>query len=163
MASVYLDAIVDWCTHEDSRVFKREFICPGATWNALQYYQPLVCLDACHTKNKKYPCQLFVATILDGNMRGLTLCYGIACVENGDCNWTWFLHLLEKSIHNIHNLSIPFIFYRQKGLIEVVREVFPEKVHGHCGIHLKGNVRTNHGKAAEKCFWGVFYAHTKSH
>lgn len=84
VSNVDLDAIVDLSTHKDSRVFKRAFICPGAMHKALQYCQPFVCLNACHMKNHKYPGQLFVAIALDGNMRGFTLCYAIAPMENGD-------------------------------------------------------------------------------
>lgn len=105
---VDLDIVVDWDTHADNRVFKRAFICLGATRHAFQYTQPLVCLDACHTKNQKYPIQLFVATMLDGSMKGYTLWYVVAPMENTD-NWIWFLCLLEKSIHNIHPCHPPHI------------------------------------------------------
>lgn len=86
------------------------------------------------------------------------MCYAIAPVENED-NWTWFMRLLLKSIDNIDDPTIPFISDRQKGLINVVREVFPGKVHGNCAHHLKGNVKTKHGKAANRFFWGGVYAH----
>lgn len=53
-------------------------------------------------------------------------------------------------------MTFPFLhFYRQKGLIVVVREVFLGKVHGSCAHHLCANVKTNHGKYVEKFFWGL--------
>lgn len=75
---------VDWSNHEDINVFHRAFIAPSATWHALHYYPLVVALDACYTKNRKFPCQLFLATVLDGNMQGLILGYAIALVENTD-------------------------------------------------------------------------------
>lgn len=45
-------AVVDWSTQGDTRVFNRAFICPLATCDALKYCQPIICLDACHTKNR---------------------------------------------------------------------------------------------------------------
>lgn len=82
--------VVDRNAMEDSRIFERAFICPSATRDALKYYQPMICLDACHTKNHKYPTQLSLATVHNSNSRIVILCYAVAPVENLD-NWTWFL------------------------------------------------------------------------
>lgn len=89
--------IVDWSNHEDNSIFKQALICPSATCFALVYSQPMIFLDACHTKNKKYHTQLFVAAIVDGTMQGFVMCYATGLVENED-NWTWFLRLLLKAI-----------------------------------------------------------------
>lgn len=102
------DSVLDWSNHEDSRIFNRAFICPNATRSALRFNQPLVCVDACHTKNRKYPTQLFVATVLDGFMHGVIMCYALAPVENTD-NWTWFLHLMLKAIDGINDVVIPLV------------------------------------------------------
>lgn len=103
--------VVDWSNYEDSKVFNCAFTTPSATRNALRYCQLVISLDACHTKNHKYPCQLFLTNILDGNMQGLILGYAIVPVENTN-NWSWFLRMLEKSIDGIGDLAIPLIFYR---------------------------------------------------
>lgn len=58
---------------------------------------------------------LFVATILDGSMRGFALAYAIAPVENAD-NWAWFLCLLLKSVDNIDDPSIPPDFLSVEGI-----------------------------------------------
>lgn len=95
-------------------------------------------------------------------MHGFTLYYVIAPMENG-ANWIWFLIcMIEKFIHGINDTAIPFMSDKQKGLIEEVCGVFLEKVHGAHAHHLRGNVKTNHGKAACEFFWSVVYAHTKS-
>lgn len=86
-------------------------------------------------------------------MQGLVPCFAIALVETKE-NWAWFLRLVLKSIENVDDLSIPLISDRQKGLIAAEREVFPDKVHGNCAHHLHANVKTNHGRLAEKFFLG---------
>lgn len=86
------NAIVDWCCHEHSPVFKRDFVCPS-TRVALLYTQPYICLDACHTKKRKYHVQLFLATALDRNSEVAILAYALAPIENIE-NWTWFVDLL---------------------------------------------------------------------
>lgn len=69
--------------------------------------------------------QLFIATILDGNMGVLTLCYALAPIKNTE-NWTWFLDLVAKSIHGVGEATMPFIFDRCKGLLAKVRDIFPD-------------------------------------
>lgn len=155
------ECVVDWAAGDETRVFKRAFICPSATRDALRYTQSVICLDACHTKNKKYPSQLFVAIVLDGEMQVYILCYALAPVENTN-NWTWFLEMMDRSICRIKDEAIPFISDRQKGLVAAIRDVFPEKLHGHCAQNLRGNVKTNHGKVAVNMFWGAVYAYTKN-
>lgn len=53
--------------------------------------------------------QLFLATILDGNMGVLILAYAIASAENID-NWTWFFKMLQKSINGVGDPSYPIHF-----------------------------------------------------
>jgi hypothetical protein len=103
-----IDSITGWSTRENSSIFEREFICPLATRKALSYLQPQVSLDACHTKNRKFPCQLFLATALDGNSKVFIFCFAIAPVEN-HVNWFWFCSLLRDSIEGVGDISIPLI------------------------------------------------------
>jgi hypothetical protein len=86
ISSVDNRAIVTWNPERDDNTFMRAFICPGATRAALPLVQPLICLDACHSKNRKYPTQIFLATSLDGNNQIVILCFAIAPVENTE-NW----------------------------------------------------------------------------
>lgn len=83
--------VVDWNTMDDGHTFEQSCICPYATRGMLKYCQLVVCLDACHTKNCKYPTQLFLATVHDGDLRIVILCYAMTpSIENLE-NWTWFL------------------------------------------------------------------------
>lgn len=100
--------VVDWSNHEDSKVFKKAFIYPSTTKDALWFSQVVVSLDAYQTKTHKYLCQLFVAIVLDGFMCGVIVYYVIAPVENED-NWTWFLKLSKESIHKVQDVVIPLI------------------------------------------------------
>lgn len=152
--------IVDWSTEPHSKVFRRAFVCPSATRSMLQYCQPMVCLDACHTKNRKYPTQLFLATTLDGNGQVVILCYAVAPVEN-KAHWVWFLELMRASLYGIDDPWIPLISNRQKGLLPAVAQVFPTKVHCACAVHIRGNVKKQFGKAAADFFTGCVYANTK--
>ncbi|KAL3697567.1 hypothetical protein R1sor_011643 [Riccia sorocarpa] len=46
---------VDWEPQLDSRAFKRMFVCPSASGRSFPYMRPHVGLDACHSKNQRYP------------------------------------------------------------------------------------------------------------
>ncbi|CAM6114845.1 unnamed protein product [Calypogeia fissa] len=113
----------------------------------LQFCQPLVALDACHTKNRKYPTQVFLATAIDGNSNIVILCYAVAPTETKE-SWVWFLRLMRKSLHGIDDSWIPLISDRAKGLLPAVEEVFPGKIHAYFSVHLRGNVKVKFGKAA---------------
>lgn len=152
--------IVDWDTSELTTILHMAFLCLSATWKAIEFCQPVLALDACHTKNQKYPVQLFIASVLDGNMEIVILCFGLAPMENTE-NWTWFLGNLDRSIEGVENLIPPFIGDGQKGLKAVVRDVFPGKVHGYCAQHLRGNVKTKFGKAAEQFFMFCVYTNSR--
>lgn len=75
-------AIVDWDTWDSTMIFHKEFLCLSATRKALEFCQHVLALDACHTKNQKYPVQLFIALVLDGNMEIVILCFGLVPMEN---------------------------------------------------------------------------------
>lgn len=142
-------------------MFHRAFVCPSATRLALQYCQPVVALDVCHTKNRKYPMQPFLTSVLDGNMEVLILCFALAPVENTD-NWSWFLKLLDNcSIQGIEEVKLSLVSDRQKGLKAAVRDVFPGKVHAYCAHHIRGNVKTKFGKAAEQFFLFCVYTNSR--
>ncbi|KAL3697616.1 hypothetical protein R1sor_011692 [Riccia sorocarpa] len=150
-------AIVDWDTFEDSCTFRRLFVCPSATRPILRFCQKMVALDACFTKNKKYPTQLFLATVHDGNSQIVPLAYGLAPVENFE-NWMWFLHNLKISIQDLSSDEVFIVSDRQKGLEKAVSEMLPENPHMHCGHHLKMNVQKHFGKVAVQVLQNLFHA-----
>lgn len=127
-------AMVDWSTQGDTRVFNGGFVSPSTMRDALNYCQLVLCLDACHTKNKIFPKQVFMAMVLDGNMGVLTLCYALAPVENIE-NWTWFLDFVAKSIYGVEEAIVPFIYKCCKGLLAIVHDIFLDVIHMHCANH----------------------------
>lgn len=140
-----LHAIVDWDSSDGTTIFQRAFLCPSTTYKVLEFCQPMIGLDVCHTKNQKYPVQLFIAFVLHGNMEILILCFALAPMENTK-NWSWtFLRILDKSVEGVKNLILPFISDRHKGLKAIVKEVFPSKFHSYCLQHLRGNVKMYQG------------------
>ncbi|CAM6101010.1 unnamed protein product [Calypogeia fissa] len=84
-------------------------------------------------------------------MEVLPLCYAVAPTENYD-NWKWFLDCMDGCVSNVAAIVVPFMSNRCKGLIAVVKDTFPGKIHGMCAHHLRANVKTQFGKAAEGFF-----------
>ncbi|KAL3689654.1 hypothetical protein R1sor_015963 [Riccia sorocarpa] len=117
----------------------------------------MVALDACFTKNKKYPTQLFLATVHDGNIQIVPLAYALAHLENFE-NWMWFLHNLRISIQGLSSKEVFIVSDMQKGLEKAVSEVLPENPHMHCGHHLKMNVQKHFGKVAVQVLQSLFHA-----
>ncbi|KAL3699915.1 hypothetical protein R1sor_017937 [Riccia sorocarpa] len=74
--------VVEWSTWDDAtQLFRQAFISPSASRNVLSFTQKVIALDACHTKNHKYPAQLFLAMVLDGNNQALILAFALAPEE----------------------------------------------------------------------------------
>ncbi|CAM6121408.1 unnamed protein product [Calypogeia fissa] len=154
------EAVVDWSAMAPNNTFKRAFVCPSTCRHALFHTQPLVCFDACHTKNQKFPTQVFLATCMDGESKNVILCWAVAPTENKE-NWIWFLENARKSIHTLDACFIPLMSDRQKGLLAAVEQVFPNQWHVVCAQHLKGNVKTNFSKGAAQFFSSYVYANTR--
>ncbi|KAL3698659.1 hypothetical protein R1sor_012735 [Riccia sorocarpa] len=149
-------AVVDWHRFDGTCVFMRAFVSPSACRNVLRYCQKYVALDACFTKNKKYPTQLFIATTVDGNSHVVPLAYAVAPTENYE-NWRWFIQNLVASIEGLESRNVIIVSDRQKGLEKAVAEVLPRNFHMHCAHHLKMNVIKHFGAAAGKAFLTLVY------
>ncbi|KAL3699742.1 hypothetical protein R1sor_017764 [Riccia sorocarpa] len=149
-------AVVDWYRFDGTCVFMRAFVCPSACRNVLRYCQKIVALDACFTKNKKYPTQLFIASTVDGNSQVLPLAYAVAPTENYE-NWKWFIQNLMASMEGLESPNLIIVSNRQKGLEKAVAEVLPRNFHMHCAHHLKMNVQKHFGTAAGKAFLTLVY------
>lgn len=90
-------SVVNWSTNPNCTIFQHAFICPSTTRSAMNYCQPQVSLDTCHTKNMKFYSQLLMATTLNGNSEVVIFNFALAPVENIE-NWTWFCTLLRVFI-----------------------------------------------------------------
>ncbi|KAL3698338.1 hypothetical protein R1sor_012414 [Riccia sorocarpa] len=73
---------VDWEPQPDNRAFRSMFVCPSASGRSFPYMRPHVGLDACHSKNQRYPSFIMLATCLDGNNNISIIAYAIVDREN---------------------------------------------------------------------------------
>ncbi|KAL3694280.1 hypothetical protein R1sor_007931 [Riccia sorocarpa] len=142
---------VDWEPQPDSRAFRRMFVCPSASGRSFPFMRPHVALDACHSKNQRYPSFIMLATCLDGNNNISILAYAIVDRENEE-NWVWFLIHLRGAMTGIESQEIQYVSDRCKGIINAVRNIFPGASHVHCTIHLQRNVKQRFGTEMEKFF-----------
>ncbi|KAL3677408.1 hypothetical protein R1sor_027356 [Riccia sorocarpa] len=142
---------VDWEPQHDSRAFRRMFVCPSASGKSFPYMRPHVGLDACHSKNQRYPSFIMLATCLDGNNNISIIAYAIVDRENEE-NWVWFFIHLRGAVTRIDSPEIQYVSDRCKGIINAVRNIFPGASHVHCTIHLQRNVKQRFGTEMEKFF-----------
>ncbi|KAL3677398.1 hypothetical protein R1sor_027346 [Riccia sorocarpa] len=142
---------VDWEPQPDSRAFRRMFVCPSASGRSFPYMRPHVGLDACHSKNQRYPSFFMLATCLDGSNNISIIAYAIVDRENEE-NWVWFLIHLRGAVTGIDSPEIKYVSDRCKGIINAVRNIFPGASHVHCTIHLQRNVKQRFGTEMEKFF-----------
>ncbi|KAL3692819.1 hypothetical protein R1sor_006470 [Riccia sorocarpa] len=68
---------VEWEPQPDGRAFRRMFVCPSASGKSFPYMRPHVGLDACHSKNQRYPSFIMLATCMDGNNNISIIAYAI--------------------------------------------------------------------------------------
>ncbi|KAL3680149.1 hypothetical protein R1sor_023105 [Riccia sorocarpa] len=142
---------VDWEPQPDSRAFRRMFVCPSASGRSFPYMRPHVGLDACHSKNQRYPSFIMLATCLDGNNNISIIAYAIVDREIEE-NWVWFLIHLRGAVTGIDSPEIQYVSDRRKGIINAVRNIFPGASHVHCTIHLQHDVKQRFGTEMEKFF-----------
>ncbi|KAL3695976.1 hypothetical protein R1sor_010052 [Riccia sorocarpa] len=140
---------VEWEPHAESRAFRRIFVCPSACGKSFPFMRPHVGLDACHSKNQKYPTFIMLVACMDGN--NTLIAFGMVDKENED-NWNWFLNHLRRFVTGIQASHVQFVSDRCKGIINAIRNNFPGQSHVHCTIHLQRNVKKRFGVQMEKLF-----------
>ncbi|KAL3698507.1 hypothetical protein R1sor_012583 [Riccia sorocarpa] len=151
-------AIVNYSTVDG--VFTRAFVCPSATQGVLRFCQKMIAMDACHTKKKKYPTLLVLATTVDGNNNIIVLAYGIAPVEDRE-TWCWFVGNLKHAIHGLASPNVLIVSDRQKGLVDAVADELPSNEHVHCTFHLRMNLKRYFGAQVSQYFHRLIYTETK--
>ncbi|KAL0249424.1 hypothetical protein GEMRC1_004656 [Eukaryota sp. GEM-RC1] len=115
--------------------FHRLFVALHSCIRGFEYCRPLVQIDGTHLHNK-YRQVMLTSTTVDAQGQLFPLGFAVVSGENLD-NWRWFLHQFKDSFGN--NVST-FISDREKGLLEAVRQVYPESNHSYCLRHLTKNV-----------------------
>ncbi len=145
---------------DDEDRIDRFFVCPAVLANKLRFIRPVISLDACHL-NSDAKGTLYIATGKSGNNELFPFAFTIASTNENKSGWKFFLGHLKTtcpllSVPHVQLRCYPysnfsFISDRDKGLLEAIKEVFPENHHMFCMEHLQRNVATNCGPLAAKC------------
>ncbi|CAO2149444.1 unnamed protein product [Urochloa humidicola] len=99
--------------------------------------RPIICLDGCHIKTK-YGGQILTAVGIDPNDCIFPIAIGIVEVESL-ITWKWFLETLKEDLGIDNTYPWTIMTDKQKGLIPVVQQVFPDSEHIFCVRHLYSN------------------------
>ncbi|KAK8691671.1 hypothetical protein V6N13_075171 [Hibiscus sabdariffa] len=126
--------------HLDNRLFQRMYICLQACKQGFKAAcRPIICLDGCHIKNY-YGGFLLSAVGVDGNDSLYPICWAVVEAEN-ESSWHWFLSLMMTDLEMTNSYHFTFMSDKQKGLIEVLLELFPHCQHRKCVRHLYANFK----------------------
>ncbi|GJR32679.1 heat stress transcription factor B-4-like protein [Tanacetum coccineum] len=106
------------------KVFQRIYVCLGALNLGFRACRrDLLGLDGAFMKGL-FPGQVLVAVGLDSNNRIYPLVYALVEAESKS-SWCWFLQYLGDDIDLHPNSNFTFIVDRQKGIIPVIKIVYP--------------------------------------
>ncbi|XP_076941564.1 uncharacterized protein LOC143611177 [Bidens hawaiensis] len=112
----------------------------------------VICLDGCFLKNHG---QLLSAIGRDANNHIFPLAWAVVSVENKE-NWKWFLNLLRVDIEMEGGLGLTLISDQHKGIIEAVKDVFPNAEHRQCTRHIYANfIKKFRGLQSKNLFWAA--------
>jgi hypothetical protein len=133
---------------------KRLFICPGIMKRSLKFVRPVMSLDAAHLKSK-WGGTLYIASVKTGNDKIFPVAIAIMKEKENYNGWEWFLECLNKAVgqvlcanhpdEHIHYKHFSFISDRQKGLVDALKNVFPDNHAMHCAIHIARNTEVKVG------------------
>ncbi|XP_071924560.1 uncharacterized protein [Coffea arabica] len=134
--------------------FERMYFCLHACKQGfLEGCRPIIGLDGCFLKSA-FGGQLLSALGRDGNDNMIPIALAAVEVERYD-SWRWFLHLLLDDLGlGMDNTPWTFISDRQKGLVQALRELFPDSEHRFCVRHMYQNFSKKFkGKELKDMFW----------
>ncbi|KAK1439423.1 hypothetical protein QVD17_05241 [Tagetes erecta] len=118
----------------------------------------VICLDGCFLKISG---QLLSAVGRDANNNIFPLAWAVVSVENKE-NWSWFLNLLRGDIDMEDGVGLTFISDQHKGIIEAVKDIFPNAEHRQCTRHIYANFKKKYrGLQFKSLFWAAANSTTK--
>ncbi|KAH7834888.1 hypothetical protein Vadar_020699 [Vaccinium darrowii] len=140
--------------------FKRFYICWGALKRGFQMgCRPIIGLDGCHLKGP-YGGILLTAVGIDANNQIYPFAYAVVDKEKYK-TWAWFLELLGTDLDIQNSGKYTFMSDKQKGLIEAVRNLFPDADHRFCVRHLYNNFKQDFkGLVLKDILWKAARAST---
>ncbi|XP_021615715.1 uncharacterized protein LOC110617306 [Manihot esculenta] len=141
---------------DDPFVFQRIWIMFDAIKSGFENgCRPFIRLDGCHLKGP-YGGIFLVAVILDGNRGVLPLAFSIVEAECGD-SWTFFLKNIYSCIGGgTNDRPLTIMSDRQKGLVDAVKNIFPNASHRVCCRYLYMNFKKEFpGLMLRDDFWNA--------
>lgn len=114
--------------------------------------RPIIGLDGCHLKGP-YGGILLTAVGIDANNQIYPFAYAVVEIEKYK-TWHWFLELLCTDLNIQNTGTYTFISDKQKGLIEVVKNLNPNAEHRFCVRHLCNNFKQDFkGLVLKEILW----------
>ncbi|PRQ55220.1 putative MULE transposase domain-containing protein [Rosa chinensis] len=125
--------------------------------------RPIIGVDGCHLKTM-HKGQLLTAVGIDGNNGMYPIAWAVVEKETREA-WTWFFKFLKDDLCLVNDCSYVFMSDKQKGILEAVKELFPNASHRHCARHLYNNFKGdgNVGQELKDLFWAAARSTTKNH
>ncbi|XP_014503221.1 uncharacterized protein LOC106763564 [Vigna radiata var. radiata] len=139
--------------NEETRIFKRLYVCLKACKDNFVSCRPIIGLDGSFLKGK-YGGELLTAVARDGNDQMCPLAYAVVEVENED-NWGWFLELLIDDLGGVELSSkITYVSDQQKGLLPALQELLPGVEQRFSVRHIYANLRKRFpGQILKRLLW----------
>ncbi|KAJ1693179.1 hypothetical protein LUZ63_009877 [Rhynchospora breviuscula] len=140
-------------------IFKRAYFCLAACKEGfLAGCRPIISLDGCFLKTR-YGGQLLSAVAIDANDCIFPVAYAVVETENSE-SWRWFLQLVGNDLQMNNSHAWTFMSDRQKGLVPMLKSLFPSAEHRFCVRHLHGNYSDAgyKGKALKEYLWNAAMA-----
>ncbi|XP_052620946.1 uncharacterized protein LOC111915798 [Lactuca sativa] len=111
-------------------------------------------LDGCFLKGQVKG-QLLTPIGRDANNQVYPICWAVVDIENKQ-NWKWFLELLSEDVGVQEGGDLIVISDQHKGLLEAVKEVFPNAEHRQCVRHIYANFKKSYkGEEYKDLFWAA--------
>ncbi|KAK8672002.1 hypothetical protein V6N13_110380 [Hibiscus sabdariffa] len=137
----------------DLRLFRRMYVCPQACKDGWKVgCRRIIGLDGCFLKGY-FQGYLLTAVGIDANDCIYPIAYAVVESENMS-SWHWFVEILQTDLEIDNSFNICFMSDRQKGLKEVIEDIFPYAEDRKCVRHIYTNFKEKHkGQALKDVVW----------
>ncbi|CAH9133824.1 unnamed protein product, partial [Cuscuta epithymum] len=138
---------------ESPSIFQRIYMCFGPVKRGfLEGCRKVIGLDGCFLKGQLKG-EILTAVGRDANNQMFPIAWAVVEIENNS-SWTWFLELLKSDLQITRPDLWTLISDQQKGLCNVIANIFPEAEHRNCARHIHANWSKSHrGMVFRKLFW----------
>ncbi|XP_012844569.1 PREDICTED: uncharacterized protein LOC105964607 [Erythranthe guttata] len=131
------DSVFHLEVDEKHNSFNRCFFSFGACLSGFKFCRPIRFLDGTFLKSR-YKGILLSAMAKDARNGLYPVAFAVVREEN-DSNWNYFMEHLKCCISSDRVLT--FVSDRQHGILEAVKNIFPNCYHAFCLLHLENNLR----------------------